>query len=248
MGSRASCTGVGGSLCLQWCHRLSEMERSNVTGSIFTKTSLQWGHSLPATERPQWVTACTPTRASFNGAIAFRQWRVKVAIRIERPFATSMLPSPFSDGKPRQSVECHTSECHLQWCHRLSAMESSNMDHSVATVPLYLQWCHHLSAMEKMTTASTTSLDYETLQWCHRLSAMESTPSWTRKAKDSTGFNGATACQRWKDAGNGGAQPHHVPASMVPPPFGDGKQSLHVPLGAGRRPSMVPPPFGDGKR
>ena len=60
-------------------------------------------------------------------------------------------------------------------------------------------------------------------------------------------FNGATAFRRWK-AVAGRIPARHVPASMGPPPFGDGKAAGLAPPIALMYASMGPPPFGDGKQ
>ena len=85
-----------------------------------------------------------------------------------------------------------------------------------------LQWGHRLSAMETRSSWTWTTWA-ASLQWGHRLSAME-----TRRARSwSTGWH---------------------PASMGPPPFGDGNMQRHAPARVGIGASMGPPPFGDGNR
>ena len=60
---------------LQWGHRLSAMETEARCAMHFSSVSLQWGHRLSAME------TCLGTRGRifrprFNGATAFRRWKL----------------------------------------------------------------------------------------------------------------------------------------------------------------------------
>ena len=157
----------------------------------------------------------------FNGATAFRRWRCVCAswLRLRSMWA-------------------------LQWGHRLSAMEIgrasdtcwSRVRASMGPPPFgdgdpspcrswvyssRLQWGHRLSAMEMSDGKVVVGHTY-LLQWGHRLSAMEI-----------------------RIAPGDGVE--FVPASMGPPPFGDGDEILRTYAGVGSiSASMGPPPFGDG--
>ena len=132
----------------------------------------------------------------------------------------------------------------LQWCHRLSAMESC-FRALMLKFSSSLQWCHRLSAMERGPGRDRGCWP-PWLQWCHRLSAMESLGF-----DEAVGFVydasmvpppfGDGKLGDWQ----GGHRLHH--ASMVPPPFGDGKLGDWQGGHRLHHASMVPPPFGDGK-
>ena len=41
-----------------------------------TELTLQWSHRLSAVETSRWLCDGTPTKWAFNGATAFRQWKL----------------------------------------------------------------------------------------------------------------------------------------------------------------------------
>ena len=142
----------------------------------------------------------------------------------------------------------------LQWGHRLSAMETGSerpgpptgICHSFNGATAFRRWklgeCPRRRTMHHV-IASMGPPPFGDGNYTNASDAGPST--WTC-------FNGATAFRRWKPRatckpcpllsrghiGNGGGRP----ASMGPPPFGDGN------VGTARRclASMGPPPFGDG--
>ena len=182
-------------------------------------SDLQWGHRLSAMETSPGTRAGAGAACSFNGATAFRRWKL-----MER---LASLP---------------IGRC-LQWGHRLSAMETENPIGKLSTV-FRLQWGHRLSAMEtigswsaqpacasfngatafrrwKLAVKERWEAEEARLQWGHRLSAME-----TR----------IQLC----------AKHLLLVPSMGPPPFGDGNPARRLPPLVLAFPSMGPPPFGDG--
>ena len=110
--------------------------------------------------------------SSFNGATAFRRWKLNGPV---------YGVDDFND---------------LQWGHRLSAMET-RMAFGWITRFFDLQWGHRLSAMETIrpTPCGCSPL---LLQWGHRLSAMETAKQPQRPSGSAQTFNGATAFRRWK--------------------------------------------------
>ena len=162
--------------------------------------NLQWGHRLSAMET---VQACLGREsaggpASFNGATAFRRWKLSSYLHSRsRRYATrpSMGPPPFGDGNWQGRRLLPRYRTHLQWGHRLSAMETGDLEASISPstgglpsmgpppfgdgnawrndsdwrrLERGLQWGHRLSAME------TSGCHHQlALQWGHRLSAME---------------------------------------------------------------------------
>ena len=89
---------------------------------------LQWGHRLSAMERSMVSLIPAQGLACFNGATAFRRWKVGSVgvIHVEVRLA-SMGPPPFGDGKTRSGKPGSDLRLSLQWGHRLSAMESSGV-------------------------------------------------------------------------------------------------------------------------
>ncbi len=138
-----------------------------------------------------------PSRGrGFNGATAFRRWKgVYGAVRL-RAVVASMGPPPFGDGKRSclrgmlRRVSCFNGA---------TAFRRWKAFNLVLRITGYrkLQWGHRLSAMERF-RAPATHLRSRRLQWGHRLSAMErGLPEPDISAQER--------------------------ASMGPPPFGDGK-------------------------
>ena len=108
----------------------------------------------------------------FNGATAFQQWKpVKVGLAAEYAGV-------------------------LQWGHCLSAVETPYSRARIPRIGL-LQWGHCLSAVETG-LGDWTPGEMILLQWGHCLSAVETRLCWPRPSGTTTGFNGATAFQQWK--------------------------------------------------
>ena len=149
----------------------------------------------------------------FNGATAFRRWKLVVARDLNLEIGTpSMGPPPFGDGNNAELEKAAISIVSLQWGHRLSAMETSRPKSITNQQYFNLQWGHRLSAMETSVRAPTAGSAICPLQWGHRLSAMET-----------------------RSIGQWVLDPAHP--SMGPPPFGDGN-SQYRPVGTGPCPSF----------
>ena len=109
----------------------------------------------------------------------------------------------------------------LQWGHRLSAMETAAL-RSPRQSPrpafngatAFRRW--------KRWAASQWNSPFGWLQWGHRLSAMETPRGLPEPGLSTPCFNGATAFQRWKHRAGRPRCGREYPASMGPPPFGDG--------------------------
>ena len=87
---------------LQWGHRLSAMETAVMaTAMAYPPSPLQWGHRLSAMETRGTASTGRPSSTCFNGATAFRRWKLAAA----------------TDDDVQAVAE-------LQWGHRLSAMET----------------------------------------------------------------------------------------------------------------------------
>ena len=100
-GNRATPSGLFRmALQLQWGHRLSAVETVVFDAMSRPFAELQWGHRLSAVEPPARPTGGHHSIARFNGATAFRQWKLT---------------------DPKTGV---TVEVNLQWGHRLSAVET----------------------------------------------------------------------------------------------------------------------------
>ena len=112
---------------LQWSHRLSAVETRLGLNRPLKQTLLQWSHRLSAVETTRGVPSRGGPSACFNGATAFRQWKLENRLR---PLYEQMK---------------------LQWSHRLSAVETacgvvaSGFGHQ-------LQWSHRLSAVETLSS------------------------------------------------------------------------------------------------
>ena len=293
MEARASSESILPPQTLQWGHRLSAMEALEL-GPFRVAVDLASMGPPPFGDGSQGVvgvhlaapdasmgpppfgdgsppTPPVPSLAApgFNGATAFRRWKLgQGRYPQRRRDAASMGPPPFGDGSRRTNDAVTGFFDRLQWGHRLSAMEAAGTGESKTWMGL-LQWGHRLSAMEACWDART--------------------PTWAGSR-----FNGATAFRRWKhrraaqrcrpfglasmgpppfgDGSNDGSDikkagiwlqwghrlsamealvvhgPHHeLPqASMGPPPFGDGSGAFQAFDDSHLRASMGPPPFGDG--
>ena len=183
---------------LQWGHRLSAMETTRLRRPSLNRLRTFNG----ATAFRRWkltapTTGTTPSLSSFNGATAFRRWKLESGRRGELPDCSpSMGPPPFGDGNHRPP----------------SSPGRRLLPFNGATA--FRRW--------KPRAVQWDAVFVAVLQWGHRLSAMETAPSnLTAAAGDAP--------------------------SMGPPPFGDGNL-LRVDASSRQclLPSMGPPPFGDG--
>ena len=208
--------------------------------------TLQWGHRLSAMESATRDGGCkTMAASSFNGATAFRRWKVLL-----------FTGDAFYD-------------LELQWGHRLSAMERGSQgpgcwapqDASMGPPPF---GDGKMLVLQRGANAVNASMGPPPFG--------DGKPSlFQRDRGPACRFNGATAFRRWKvearllegrviSGASMGPPPfgdgkmrvilHPRPrlvASMGPPPFGDGKSPGGVALSQDEIASMGPPPFGDGK-
>ena len=155
---------------LQWCHRLSAMERR--VGSVPD------GHNL-----------------YFNGATAFRRWKGRTGRRSGARSRNFNGATAFRRWKVPQFEGCMAAASLLQWCHRLSAMErGSNLARAAVAAPL--QWCHRLSAMERARPYEDLVIipNFNGATAFRRWKALSQQLTPMLK----TYFNGATAFRRWK--------------------------------------------------
>ena len=138
-----------------------------------------------------------------------------------------MEPPPFGDGngKARGISSCFA--FWLQWSHRLSAMETRDATSSRPSPGRRFNGATAFRRWKRLMSV-TTSTRSELLQWSHRLSAMETSSKASGTCSSWGGFNGATAFRRWKPGRRGQFGPHHIRASMEPPPFGDGNMTGEV--------------------
>ena len=110
---------------LQWGHRLSAMERVRQLTQELQILTLQWGHRLSAMESCVRLSQPLGRPPRFNGATAFRRWKVDNVEPTEDDWLM------------------------LQWGHRLSAMERMGQSTAHTGRATMLQWGHRLSAMER---------------------------------------------------------------------------------------------------
>ena len=221
MEARASSESILPPQTLQWGHRLSAMEALEL-GPFRVAVDLASMGPPPFGDGSQGVvgvhlaapdasmgpppfgdgsppTPPVPSLAApgFNGATAFRRWKLgQGRYPQRRRDAASMGPPPFGDGSRRTNDAVTGFFDRLQWGHRLSAMEAAGTGESKTWMGL-LQWGHRLSAMEACWDART--------------------PTWAGSR-----FNGATAFRRWKHRRAAQRCRPFGLASMGPPPFGDG--------------------------
>ena len=83
------------SLILQWGHRLSAMETLLCSIRHREATSLQWGHRLSAMETRNHPLMPPISIVTFNGATAFRRWKLLFVARLRHGF---MQKRAFSQG------------------------------------------------------------------------------------------------------------------------------------------------------
>ena len=181
---------------LQWGHRLSTVETGTYRLVVDHADKLQWGHRLSTVETG--VAARDPAIASyrFNGATAFRRWKLVLAISWMREptmlqwghrLSTVETRSP-RQASPGLSTRFNGATAFRRWKH---PPESTGGSH--VTV---LQWGHRLSTVETG-WGQLPGPGVSTLQWGHRLSTVETPPP--RRTGDS-----------------------RICASMGPPPFDGG--------------------------
>ena len=227
-------------MVLQWGHRLSAMETTPHRRPVFQ--TLQWGHRLSDGKPPS-----------------------RPQPRIRTPFGDgNFIDSHSFYGCP---LCCHLVS--LQWGHRLSAMETARD----LTASIALQWCFNgATAFRRwkqghkeirFTSRANASMEPPPF-------GDGNTPCLASSSSVPGGFNGATAFRRWKLTPFAPSTPdshslqwgHRLSAmetgrlrcghpgasraSMGPPPFGDGNESLGVSTKVCLTASMGPPPFGDG--
>ena len=125
-------------------------KKSSLTSRACCFRWLQWGHRLSAMESCPSPLRSQSAGPGFNGATAFRRWKVERLPTVPEPdILASMGPPPFGDGKPASRAGWAASRraasmgpppfgdgklvdwlefwkpmAKLQWGHRLSAMES----------------------------------------------------------------------------------------------------------------------------
>ena len=138
---------------LQWSHSLSAMETARDTSKEFSlHSNLQWSHSLSAMETSRCRSPLRPAAPAFNGATAFRPWKlVDAEVLFVQQHLPSMEPQPFGHGnepalwpgllqlrpfngatafrpwKRAERLFCVSLNNNLQWSHSLSAMETTAM-------------------------------------------------------------------------------------------------------------------------
>ena len=259
-------------LLLQWGHRLSAMESASPVGNSARNGPASMGPPPFGDGKGSRIVANAWPGACFNGATAFRRWKVAPADSL-----ASRNPS------------------RLQWGHRLSAMERGGAGGLLPPVlgrfngatafrrwkahnnlvlrndPWKLQWGHRLSAMERpnlggVNDGSLFRFNGATAfrRWKagphraarprlgSRFNGATAFRRWKAQAayqaeSTSERFNGATAFRRWKEEADADVWFGVVGASMGPPPFGDGKVLVVMHRLFAVHASMGPPPFGDGK-
>ena len=216
----SGCIGQTAVTTLQWSHRLSAMETHETVAAKV--------QDPPASMEPppfgdgNWSlrTWTTWTCACFNGATAFRRWKLKHGVpAVDSHGGASMEPPPFGDGNALGLTPHPRPVCsYEQLC------MGRHMETPLASRPI-----PGLIASFNGATAFRRWKRYG----IRRITAIRSR------------FNGATAFRRWKPAGAQGTDPVHG-ASMEPPPFGDGNFAGTFAVVAQGTASMEPPPFGDG--
>ena len=160
-------------------------------------------------------------RPASMGPPPFGDGKLVQQVHAAHAGSASMGPPPFGDGKDLVATDGVVHVCPLQWGHRLSAMESAS---TMTRVPCCTDCFNGATAFR-------------------RWKVLQADRAW----RASWCFNGATAFRRWKERDGGAARGLHLPASMGPPPFGDGKTVWVVSVPPVEVASMGPPPFGDGK-
>ena len=198
---------------------------------------LQWSHRLSAMETSTCNDSADRFDRCFNGATAFRRWKLvnvnRNGANLERasmeppPFGdgntalqdvtnasdkASMEPPPFGDGNSQASPTGAPSDTPLQWSHRLSAMETREQTHAIR------------SADGRFNGATAFR------RW-------KPPDQWRQRAYTLDCFNGATAFRRWKPMVGVQRASQRLLWKRV---------SKHTQFDQLMAASMEPPPFGDG--
>ena len=151
-GNTSAPSSVGsGAPTLQWGHRLSAMEtlgqhllRCLVIGASMGPPPFGDGNGPMRSPHPV-------SLPGFNGATAFRRWKLRNAGSVTRACRLLQWGHRLSAMETPQSLARSITEAWLQWGHRLSAMETAD-GHVIRDYTVVLQWGHRLSAMETFVT------------------------------------------------------------------------------------------------
>ena len=111
---------------------------------------LQWGHRLSAMETRPCCASASLWSSGFNGATAFRRWKLGVFVAANATSRGFNGATAFRRWKHGRGCSPASSSAMLQWGHRLSAMETRLTGRGLAFLS-GLQWGHRLSAMETHT-------------------------------------------------------------------------------------------------
>ena len=229
---------------LQWGHRLSAMETITervaylaavhasmgpppfgdgnvavVVAPDASSRSLQWGHRLSAMETAPPRSARRPASPSFNGATAFRRWKLVLTRRLQLQSRRFNGATAFRRWKPA------------------SVAATSGPPHGFNGATAFRRW--------KPLNGRATDRSISKLQWGHRLSAMETVERQGHRPEHQQASMGPPPF----GDGNANVRPRHASrsgASMGPPPFGDGNCGIQRAGVEVLVASMGPPPFGDG--
>ncbi len=90
--------GMAAIIWLQWGHRLSTVETATHYDMRWRVAPLQWGHRLSTVETGKATWSANGCWRSFNGATAFRRWKLVCGPPTDRPNPASMGPPPFDGG------------------------------------------------------------------------------------------------------------------------------------------------------
>ena len=182
---------------LQWGHRLSVVETlAPYLCPLTFYTALQWGHPLSAVETKLPTSGNGMMLPSFNGATAFRWWKLGSQLPGRRRGTASMGPPPFGGGNRKPDRQLGRWNMMLQWGHRLSVVETTSRRHWNTKSPSSFNGATAFRWW-KLADRNLVSNLALCLQWGHRLSVVETTaPSFRRSWPSS--FNGATAFRWWK--------------------------------------------------
>ena len=238
--------------------------RSARTGG---QRKVKWGHRLSAMETANRLPRgrCT---AGFNGGTAFRRWKLyREAAHIHLVNVLSMGPPPFGDGYMSPSRVNRWTSCSFngatafrRWIPRrgLDARVSPPCFNGATAFRRWIR-CGIQPKLNRHHTASMGPPPFgdgyvagSPAQSSVVTRCFNGATAFRRWIQPGPGpgpgvrFNGATAFRRWiRPTADSPACP--VPASMGPPPFGDGYGAAHLGAAQGHPgASMGPPPFGDG--
>ena len=199
---------------------------------------LQWGHRLSAMETGHWALPWASAPHAFNGATAFRRWKLAVRKRLRIPCSTFNGATAFRRWK--RDVEQAAHDDHGRtfngatafrrwklpgWC---ASTGTTTRTFNGATA--FRRWKRRpLSPIQGFATQPSmgpppfgdgngappeiNSGAKVFLQWSHRLSAMETEPRRKSIPVQKSSFNGATAFRRWKPG------PPPAGSGTTPAPF-----------------------------